>query len=244
MCICLAGSLSAQPDTAFISKDILFSEEEGDDIEEKFYPQEDISLQRFDSSEWARITRELEYESLKEEEKKPAQTTSRRRETSPGMATFLKILMIGGGIALLVFILLQYFNGTDFGGKRKAARNRQLNIEIDELEKDLPDSQLDPVLQKAEQSGNYRLAIRLRYLKVIQALTEKGYIQWKKEKTNGHYSRELRGSELEMPFRKITRIFERLWYGQSEMNAAEYEWVTGNYAEMENLIARTKARGL
>ena len=140
----------------------------------------------------------------------------------------------------MVFLFYTYFNGKDIGRSKTKNKKTGLDIEIDQLEKDLPDSELDPILVRAEKAENYRLAIRLRYLMVIQKLSEKEIIKWKKDKTNGQYARELRGTEYEQHFRMLTRIFESLWYGQSTLNKQEYLLVDNDYKNMERILETAK----
>ena len=75
---------------------------------------------------------------------------------------------------------------------------------------------------------------------VIKKLSEKEFIKWKKDKTNGQYARELRGTEYELPFRKLTRIFESLWYGQNTLNKQEYLLVDSDYKNMEHILETAK----
>lgn len=211
------------------------------DFYTNYEPTEDVALQHFDSTEWKKLTESLDYGQMQEEKPKERGRKAERKSTSKGAASLMQFLLIAGGIALLVFLFYTYFNGKDIGRSKTRNKKTGLDIEIDQLEKDLPDSELDPILVRAEKAENYRLAIRLRYLMVIQKLSEKEIIKWKKDKTNGQYARELRGTEYELPFRELTRIFERLWYGQNSLTKQEYLLVDNDYENMERILKTAKS---
>lgn len=69
------------------------------------------------------------------------------------------------------------------------------------------------LIQKAVEQRNYRLAVRLYYLKTLKQLTDKSLIQWQPTKTNRSYLFELAQSPLYADFEDITQQFEFVWYG-------------------------------
>jgi hypothetical protein len=213
-------------------------------ISETNYLEQEIELQELDAAEWQRLTENLDYGAMpvQEEESERSTATRRSKSSNPVVATILKFLLIGGGIAALAYLLFLYFSGAEFGfpGSRKS-RNTKLDIEVGDLEKNLPNIQLDNVLDRAVEEKDFRLATRIRYLNIIQQLNSKEYIQWKKDKTNGQYTRELRGTELEAPFRALTRIFDWMWYGKAEINEQEYTFISQQYETMEQALARAKS---
>jgi hypothetical protein len=70
-------------------------------------------------------------------------------------------------------------------------------------------------LQVAQQQ--YRLAIRLLYLKLISMLRSKEYIHFSKEKTNVDYLRDLTNEDMKSRFYTITAIYNHVWYGDLEI---------------------------
>ncbi len=77
--------------------------------------------------------------------------------------------------------------------------------------------------------GNYRVALRMRFLRVLQILSEKNMIKWKPEKTNRNYNRELRGTEVSTAFSKMSHIFDYVWYGNKEIDRATFEDMDKDY---------------
>lgn len=98
----------------------------------------------------------------------------------------------------------------------------ELHITPDNLESYIHETDLEKHLRDALARGEYNLAIRVHYLQIIRALSEKKYILWSKEKTNREYLRELRSTRMEEPVRNITGVYERIWYGNRRTEQEDY----------------------
>ena len=82
---------------------------------------------------------------------------------------------------------------------------------------------------KALAAGDYRTALRMRFLRALQILQKKDMIKWKPEKTNRDYSRELRGTVVSTQFSKMARIFEYVWYGNKEIDRVTFDDLDKDY---------------
>ncbi len=80
----------------------------------------------------------------------------------------------------------------------------------------------DELIKEAVSKNNYRLAIRLWYLKTLRNLSGKDFISWKPGKTNYEYVAELAQTQYEASFKNLTRNFEYSWYGETEVTTGEY----------------------
>ena len=69
---------------------------------------------------------------------------------------------------------------------------------------------------------HYRMAIRLLYLRVINTLRVKEYIQFSKEKTNVDYLNDLTSEDLRGSFYGVTSIYNHVWYGDTEISVEQY----------------------
>ncbi|HET6559266.1 MAG TPA: DUF4129 domain-containing protein, partial [Prolixibacteraceae bacterium] len=88
-----------------------------------------------------------------------------------------------------------------------------------------PDDQFidfDEAIHSQLMQQQYRQAIRLLYLKLINLLRSKDYIQYSKEKTNRDYLTDLANSELKARFSTITSIYNYVWYGDAEIAQDQY----------------------
>jgi hypothetical protein len=80
----------------------------------------------------------------------------------------------------------------------------------------------DEAIRSQMAQQQYRLAIRLLYLKVISQLRLKEYIHFSKEKTNVDYLRDLTGEDLRTRFYAITTIYNHVWYGDIEITEDQF----------------------
>ncbi len=137
------------------------------------------------------------------------------------LAPFLKPVIIAVFIFLIVFILVLIWRNARLN--RKVEQPSKVTAQtISQLEENLLESDLERTLRLALEQENYRAAVRIYYLMVIKALWTGNFIQWKKDKTNGAYLRELRGNAVHGAFRNATRAFEAIWYGDHDINATNF----------------------
>lgn len=85
-----------------------------------------------------------------------------------------------------------------------------------------PADALQKALDEALEARNFNLALRLHYLQTIALLHQKGWIQWKKDKTDAAYVRELAAYREAGTFRKITLDYEYFWFGKNKLDEGHY----------------------
>ncbi len=219
------------------------------------YPQEPVERRAFAQDRWEKTVAGLNYEEpLSERERREAEARQREeagaeeggtRRQEPILSegtveAILKILSILAGVALIAILLRTVL------GLSPAPRNRKIGlvgqagaIRLEDIEENIHESDLDAYIQQALQQGDYTLAIRLYYLAILKELSLSKAIRWKKDKTNRQYLQEMQQSPLSEPFREVTRIFERAWYGSRPVGAGEYQQMAPKF---RFLAERAKAR--
>ncbi|WP_165768175.1 DUF4129 domain-containing protein [Hymenobacter amundsenii] len=101
---------------------------------------------------------------------------------------------------------------------------RPVPLPYDAGTEDLHALDLDALLREAEDAHQYRLAVRLGYLRVLRQLSDRQLINWQPDKTNHDYLYELPPGPLPDAFRELTRQFEYVWYGeQDDLSATDYD---------------------
>ena len=80
----------------------------------------------------------------------------------------------------------------------------------------------DEVIDQFKASKQFRNALRVSYLKVINGLLSKGYIQFSKEKTNFDYLHDLTNDDLKSHFYNVTTIYNHVWYGDVEITEDQF----------------------
>ncbi len=208
------------------------------------YLDESIEVHAFDKEEWKNLTKDLDYSDEPEKEKKPEEKKPRQRNRSNdlAMAQVMKILAIIAAVALLVLFLANMMGaGNIFTPKNRKIKRTSTDIDLEEIEENIHEAEMDPIIQRAVNEGNYPLAIRLYYLAILKELSLDKSIKWKKDKTNGAYLRELRSSPYFRDFREVTLIFERIWYGKSDFVKADFENVQPKFQNLLNSIPESIA---
>jgi Domain of unknown function (DUF4129) len=129
-------------------------------------------------------------------------------------------ILIALGLALIGYLIFRIVTGA----RSKTVKPAEfLDISsLDDLENHLFETDLQKMLRVARESGQFGLAIRVHYLMIIRQLSEKNYVKWRREKTNRNYSNELAASQFAADFKKITPIYEQIWYGEKSVSAAQF----------------------
>ena len=85
-------------------------------------------------------------------------------------------------------------------------------------------------IAKAEQAGNFRLAVRLHYLQSLKHLAEQNLIDYQVGRTNSDYVAQLSQSAYYRHFFRLTRNFEYTWYGQFAPSADLYAMLQQDFS--------------
>ncbi|MFZ5552922.1 MAG: hypothetical protein ACOZCO_07385 [Bacteroidota bacterium] len=153
-----------------------------------------------------------------------------------GLGGLFQVLLIGGLIAAVIFILYKILTGASLKGRKKVGP-----VEEDEQPEqvELPKSELELLLEKALKENNFREAVRIYFIFIIKSLKEKNWITWEKKKTNQYYLLEMRDRMQYQTFSKSIMIFEVVWYGKRELTPSEYAQVEPFFKELLKSIERT-----
>ena len=181
------------------------------------YFKKEIEEKEFDKAYWKKEEKKLNF---KEKKKKEQKKYLKPEMPTPSINPLLiKIILYGLLIAFLLFLLIWLGkSGLLFSGKSKKT---DFEIDIDHLENEEISEELDIYLKKALENKEYKIAIRIYYLKVLKSLQQQGKIYWKKYKTNRHYENEMLEQEDYAQFKETTEIYEKTWFGKAAILSAE-----------------------
>lgn len=121
--------------------------------------------------------------------------------------------------SVIVFIVLKLI-GVDFDGLFK--RKSKYNIPYQTIDENIHAIDFNEAITDAVLQKNYRVAVRLYYLKSLKELSDAGLIQWQINKTNQSYVYELQSSKLNSSFSQVTQQFEYTWYGDFPIDEAHF----------------------
>ena len=206
----------------------------------KKYYSEDIKTNDFDRQKWQKDIAGLDYTIEEKKKKEEANRASKRGENynptriSPALASFVKWFFILGAVAIIAFFIYQFAVGGDvFGPQSKRVYGPpSVKIDLADVEDNLLESELDPLIRQAIFDKQFSLAVRLYYLAIIKELSNKKSIVWKKDKTNRTYVREMNSHKLSDKFKQITTTFERVWYGDSTIDEATFQKIQPDFKDL------------
>ena len=150
------------------------------------------------------------------------------------LAIFLYILpylLLGLLLAFILYLFGKlnpgnYLFGTPDGGE----------VHFTEQEKIIKTRNIKKLIEKAVTSENYRLAVRYHFLYLLQQLSREEIVSYDPAKTDEEYVQEIKDKELQGLFRKVSRIYDYVWYGDFVPEATAYQRIKNEFEKIENLI--------
>lgn len=126
--------------------------------------------------------------------------------------------------AIAIIFLLLALLGIDPRGLFRKNKVVVENLE-DQDWQDLQQGNMDKLIEQALSQKQYNLAIKYAFLKSLQLLGQKEYIQLQKEKTNAEYQAELSRAKkgISEEFRWQSRIFAYTQYGGFEVGKNQFD---------------------
>lgn len=169
-------------------------------------------------------TRRLNYS---EKEVKPAEDRTpenkpvpRRSVSLPSGQGFKTAMFVIAFVILLAAVVSLIMKS---GGFRRSISEESLAGLAEWQEAwDLDTTSVDEALQDAVEAGNFRMAIRLLYLRNLRMIMDKGLVKPSPEKTNRQYATEMARSGLDLLFNRTTGVYETVWYGEATPDRAAY----------------------
>ena len=185
-------------------------------------PSTSIGQSPLSQKQWEELTDELDYgdienpepqEIIEEEDNEGWEGFS----LPPGVLQVIVISLVVIGLTLLLVRIL--------GNRTPNAKIRKQKkvFSIQEAEEDLEESDLNSLLNDFLDRGDFRSAMRIMYLRVLQRLSHLDLILWRKEKTNFDYVRELSDPLVQANLAALTSSFEFYWYGEQNPTAKNFE---------------------
>lgn len=191
---------------------------------------------RWNREKWEQLTEGLDYQApeyIEQEEE------VRSRGPSPGWITFFKILAVLGAIGIIAFIIAQLQTGEPLFGAKNRKLDEGLQIDLANIEENLPAADIPDFIRSALRAGDFKMAVRLHYLGLIQSLARRNWIRWERDKTNGDYLQEMGSRPLFEGFRDATIVFERIWYGNHGLAEGAYSRIAAQFEELEKQIQKS-----
>ncbi|SER17408.1 hypothetical protein SAMN05444359_12676 [Neolewinella agarilytica] len=98
------------------------------------------------------------------------------------------------------------------------------------------------LLERAEEAGQFDVAVRLLYIQLLKELQDAGLIQYRRDYSNRDYQNQLLGKEVLTDFREVTIDYERYWYGKYAIEKLGYRLVQRKFNVLSSQIASSSAK--
>ncbi len=180
-----------------------------------------------DSNEISDLAELVKYEDTKrklvskkreKKEKKKKEVNKRESLNLGGLGVILQYLLYLGIIILVVVILVMVFSNITLEKKLEAIAP----LDLEDIE-DIETIDAKSGLEIALEAENYREAVRMLFIQLLQVLVLKESIKWKPKKTNRDYLREMSNHEKVEHFRNLVMAYERVWYGSEEIDRPYFD---------------------
>jgi hypothetical protein len=166
-------------------------------------------------------------------EKKQAKEKNVRTSKVPlqwmNMTTLLVIVVLFLGI--LAWYLLQ----NNIVGRRQSIIGENSSVEINT--ENIFEINYQKEIEKAVNSGDYRLAIRLMFLRLLKQLSQKKIIQYKQGRTNFDYLSQLYSTGYYNDFFRLTRNYEYTWYGKFDVNRETFGIIKNEFENFDRKLS-------
>jgi len=137
-------------------------------------------------------------------------------------------------IFFVLFILFKLFLSEGAFRKRTMAANPG-TAEVEE-EVITSESDLEALIRQALQAGNYRLAVRYKYLQTLYKLAAKKMVELAVDKTNYQYVREISNYNYQNEFAALTLNYEYVWYGEFEIEENIYKRIETGFSQFNSKL--------
>lgn len=186
---------------------------------------------KLDKTSYDKLVKELDYSKTKRtvrfkkgKSNKKRKKKKKEKEPSsfsiPGLGNAISLLAYAAIISLIVILVYLIFSNIKL--------DKNIDAELDETEpetliENINDLDMNQKYQEALASGDYRSAVRWQFLHALQILSQKEIINWKPDKTNRDYNREIINVSLKNDFRQIARYYEQVWYGNNVLDQHTFD---------------------
>jgi hypothetical protein len=91
-------------------------------------------------------------------------------------------------------------------------------------------------IDKAVRDKDFRLAIRLMFLRLLKQLADKNIIHYKQDRTNLEYLQQLYTTNYYKDFFQATRNYEYSWYGKFPVSEEAFNKIRNEFDRLDKVL--------
>ena len=150
-------------------------------------------------------------------------------------ASIFKYVIIGLAAIMIVYVIFKLI-GIDL--LRIFKKNKAIvEVPYSESIENIHEINFDDAVENALLVKDYRLAVRLLYLRSLKQLSDSNLINWKLGKTNSTYLSEIADAEQRRQFSIVTRQFEYVWYGDFPVDGQSFQNINAIFQEFKKRLS-------
>jgi uncharacterized membrane protein len=184
---------------------------------------------QLDQKKWEEWRKEYTYPDVKISEEKKPETKKVETPSNSKTETIDKYVIIGIVVLILLVVVIAIILNTRLDQK---VTTRVEAKTIEEAEENLPEVELNDIYQEAIDAGEFKKALRIRFLMVLQLLIDQSHITWKKRKTNVQFAEEIESEEIHAIFSSIVSVYDTIWYGEAELSQEKFNQTVATIQEL------------
>lgn len=180
-----------------------------------------------DKEEWQNRVKDIDYSENVEPKKarKPNAEISQNQDTFEAPMDLDNFRTIVFAILIMVALIVIALIIKNAKAPATLGKNRLEARSLEEAEENLPDVELNNLLAAAIEAENWKIALRIQFLMLLQELIYAELIVWKKRKTNQQYVQEIGDEAVLRPFKVAVDAFDPAWYGTKDLTKLEFEQI-------------------
>ncbi len=157
-------------------------------------------------------------------------STSTKSQSASLPLKYVLLVLIAG---LLVYVITKILGVENIFNRD----SKYIGLPYTESLENINEIIFDDEIEKAVAAHNYRLAVRLLYLRSLKQLNDAHLISWQLEKTNSTYLNELANNEQKQSFGILTRQFEYVWYGDFPVDGQLFQNINASFTNFKKMLS-------
>ncbi len=137
-------------------------------------------------------------------------------------------------VVLFLGVLIWYLFQNNIINRRESPAGAKTDEETDN--ENIFNIDYQKEIDSAINLANYRLAIRLMFLRLLKDLSQKNVIQYKQERTNFDYLSQLSSSRYYSDFFRLTRNYEYAWYGKFDVSRETFGIIKNEFESFDQKL--------
>jgi hypothetical protein len=200
----------------------------------RLYQGEKVSSRHFDERQWRKIVGDVDFAEVERPEKK--KESESKGISMPWSGPLLQMMSYVFVIAIALLLVWFIVRNVSFDMRIKRSK---IEDDPEKPVENIEDLDIQSMLDQAAREGNYKLAVRLHYLRLLKKLNELGMIAWKKDKTNRDYLAELFSRDFHFAdIRRLTVFYESVWYGDHMLQTDTFQILQNQFEMVHQRITK------